>query len=97
LPICTLASAEFSEYKKLIAYIAQKAIKVRYINLCLYCSWFALNPSSNTPFKNTLANNAIITYVAIRQEKGRLKANNANKIYSDNWNFFKFLNDVSIS
>ena len=72
-------------------------MKIRYTNLCFCCNWLGLNPSSKTPLKITLANNTIITYVAIRQEKGILKANNANRIYSDNWNFFKFLNDVSIS
>jgi hypothetical protein len=60
LPIWNLASAELSEYKKLMANINQNAMNIKYVNLFLYCSWFILNPSSKTPLKIVVTNKAII-------------------------------------
>ena len=60
LPIWNLASAELSEYKKLMANISQNAMDIKYANLFLYCNSFILIPSSKTHFKIVLINNAII-------------------------------------
>jgi hypothetical protein len=82
LPISILASNVLSEYKKLMAYISQKAINMKYTNLLLYWALFTLNPSSKTPLNIVVIKMAIMIYVAILQEKGMTKAYEINKMYS---------------
>lgn len=82
LPISILASNVLSEYKKLMAYISQKAINMKYTYLLLYWALFTLNPSSKTPLNIVVIKMAIMIYVAILQEKGMTKAYKINKMYS---------------